>query len=243
MTKLNRNMLLALAPVVIGGVIWMTAESDNSQKSVQAGNPTHTITNADDTNKQYGVFGSYEQKHDDSEERLSTNNQISETAPLTDDSDDLQKKLTKIEKELETLQIAMNEIMTQKSIVPNAENDPELQKQIAQMTDQQDQLEYEYIESTFASEAVDPGWSQEVTTKLNEGLAEIDGFSSPMATCGTTMCRVTATSSGDGDAMAAMHMLDSEIDWDGEMRITLNHQSGELTAYLARSGNQLPKVE
>lgn len=42
--------------------------------------------------------------------------------------------------------------------------------------------------------------------------------------------------------MGIMHSLNNELDWQGQMYITINHQSGEMTAYLARPGTALPAV-
>ena len=57
------------------------------------------------------------------------------------------------------------------------------------------------------------------------------------------MCRINAVTSGeDNNAMGIMHSLNNELDWQGQMYITINHQSGEMTAYLARPGTALPAV-
>ncbi|WP_455209109.1 hypothetical protein [Kaarinaea lacus] len=244
MINLKRKLFFAALPVLAGIVIWLvTNDSDTGIKDslIQAKLPKSIDNRSNNIDHQTTIAGTKSRSNDDN--AVTSYSTFGITEQANSGSTEVQNKLAIIEEELRKLQDNMNELMSKAESQPELTSDPALQKQIQDMSDQREQLAYEYMESTFIGEAIDPAWEAEANSKISEGLAKIENLTSSVIECATTMCRINAVTSGnDKDAMEIMHSLDSELSWEGQMYITVNHQSGEMTAYLARPGNTLPQA-
>jgi hypothetical protein len=244
MRKSVRNILLLVLPVVAVSIVWV------NQDWKYEGNKEKKQVNAS--------FEDRSAPGKPAEETASATSHIHQAVEQTNERDiqaevhaqteaankELEDKLANLEKELKELHTAMNEILQNASVEEIERLDPALQQQIADMSEQKERLANEYIESTFASEAVDPAWEAEANARISEGLAQLDSLASSSVQCATTMCRVNAFTTGEDDAnaMSFLHSMDDQLSWDGQMRITVNHETGEMTAYLVRPGNSLPQV-
>jgi hypothetical protein len=249
MMKSKNIALLAIAPLVLAVVFWLqSAENttDVTEKSASAKPVKPPVVATNQEEKIASTDNSIVNDIDDT--------YVTGTANITDTGEPAQSKqqdeaiaikLVSLENELRELQSRFDELLQRAQTDTTAATNPQLQQQIADMAEQRERLAYNYIESTFASEPVDPAWEAEANARLSEGLARIESLASSTVECATTMCRINATTRDNtehSDAMAIMHSLDDEISWKGQMHVTVNHESGEMTAYLSRPGNSLPQV-
>jgi hypothetical protein len=100
------------------------------------------------------------------------------------------------------------------------------------------------MESTFLAEPIDAAWEAEANAKISDGLTRLENISAPVVECASTMCRIHATTTGDelsSDAMSLLNAFAEELGWRGQAHVMVNHESGRMTAYLARPGNTLPQ--
>ncbi|HEY5601472.1 MAG TPA: hypothetical protein VIM41_00020 [Gammaproteobacteria bacterium] len=244
MKNLKRRIFLAAIPVLALTIVWLGANSSDSElkKPQQLTKPLFLPKNVNGTSESQVPSASIERT---SNSDIETTDSLSvvNSQPVSASNPELDSKLAAIEDELRKLQDTINDMISNAKSQTGGALDPALQQQLSDIAVQREQLAYEYIQNTFASEAIDPAWDAEANSKISAGLAKMESLSSSAVECASTMCRINAVTSGeDNNAMGIMHSLNNELDWQGQMYITINHQSGEMTAYLARPGNTLPAV-
>ncbi len=245
MTKPNRINVLTGITIFLGAAIWLYIFSDNQathkpdtlsyqseSMESKASQPTSVAIESNTTQTEtLSDALQTEQSNLNAEQTSKRKQQVDE-------------KLQSIESELQELEMAMNDLMSRADPESDASTDPTLNQQIKDLSNQHETLAYEYIENSFAAEEVDPAWEAEANSQISEGLANIESLSSSVVQCATTMCRITASTNetDDNNAMSVMHLFDDKLNWEGQMYITINHESGNMTAFLARPGNELPQV-
>ena len=239
MMKSKWRAVTTVSTVLLGAVIWFgvfSGEAEVQTPQFEASLPIPTkVADSNTADKAKADF-------------TDTGNTIAATEPspvettlATDPAVD--EKLASLEDKIRQLQEAMDDLMGKVESRADLATDPAVQKELQELSEQKEQLAAEYIDSTFASEPTDPAFDAEANAKISNGLQKIESLSSSVVQCASTMCRINTVASGEGkDAMAVMHALNSEVGWEGQMRVTVNHQTGETTAYLVKPGNTLPQV-
>lgn len=117
------------------------------------------------------------------------------------------------------------------------------QEQIEQRMHENQLAQVDLLDATFATEAPDLEWSVDTEQQVLDNFSHSD---SPVAidsiACAASLCRLEASTDGVTDAADIFRSIDENLGWEGEMFVSFDNQ-GLATAYLARPGQSLPRIE
>lgn len=155
---------------------------------------------------------------------------------LAKDFSDTKADIEKIKLALQELQLNRNtQVKIEKLIL-----DP---KQLALQEDIRQQQQHDLFESTFSSQDSDPDWSLQAVDKVKSSLALLDGLQIDNIECASTICKMTASTTSEGDTMDMYRDVDQKLAWPGQIYMSINENTGAMIAYLGREGNPLPNIE
>lgn len=100
------------------------------------------------------------------------------------------------------------------------------------------EAQHALLERTLHGESIDPDWSPTASAQVRDSLANSQNIALEQLECASSMCMLTAKTSDE----EAFHTLTQELAWEGEMYVNISAE-GDMLAYLARPGSQLPRAE
>lgn len=178
-------------------------------------------------------------------ERLKNRNRASDTQARI--QIETLEMIGQLREELEILSHRVAELTADGQLPPTARKNkkPSVAEQEAQMAEKIAAQEH-LFETTFAAESKDEQWSLEAENTLTAAFTKRDNLQLDSLSCATTLCRLQGKfqiQGSDEDPEMSMRQLSAEMDWDGAYVYKLDQQSGEVLAFFARSGNDLPSLE
>lgn len=164
------------------------------------------------------------------------------------DQDIIQAKqqLLEIEDKLESvaLEIKGNNLQSENNDFQSSTETADLsQDELIEKETNESERQIAYFDETISTEDRDPDWSASTEELIKNGLEiENSKLSYNDVQCVTSMCRVELSSTGE-DSSDVFHSIETQLNWDGQMYLNINHETNETLAYLARDGVELQRVE
>lgn len=155
MKNLKRRIFLAAIPVLALTIVWLGANSSDSElkKPQQLTKPLFLPKNVNGTSESQVPSASIERTSNSDIESTDSLNVVN-SQPISASNPELDSKLAAIEDELRKLQDTINDMISNAKSQTGGALDPALQQQLSDIAVQREQLAYEYIHNTFASEAI-----------------------------------------------------------------------------------------
>lgn len=104
------------------------------------------------------------------------------------------------------------------------------------------QAQERLFEESFAAEEADPQWSLEAKEQLTTRLQGAGQIQVGKLECASTMCQLSAQTASSADPTSIYRSLQENLAWEGEMYVSMNQETGAMTAYFSRPGNSLPRA-
>ncbi len=126
-------------------------------------------------------------------------------------------------------------------------SDPDLfQEQQAQDAVALQQAYMENVDRYFTSQMEDPAWTATISSDVTAALDEYpEQITLNSISCGDNLCRVKAVvnpqNAATGQALPPLdHLIHGGANWPGKSLYQMDMDTGEITMYLLREGNDFP---
>lgn len=116
-------------------------------------------------------------------------------------------------------------------------------EQMLELAERKAQAQQRLFEESFAAEEIDPNWSIDIKEQVAHKLKNINQIQVSKLECASTMCQLTANANATKDVTQIYREMSEHLAWQGEMHISMNQETGLMTAYLAKPGKSLPRAE
>lgn len=164
------------------------------------------------------------------------NKQKDNSIEIQNSLQDLRSQYAKLNKEIERLR--------QQKSMENSNPLEEAQLTMAEQdaVEQQQRVEnLMLMEETLYSEPVDDTWSLSSEMAVMDSLANVsDQLNVESVECASTLCALHIAGNGNSAGSDVMHSFSRNINWQGEMTMQYDLNTGKGVAYLAREGHSLP---
>lgn len=115
-------------------------------------------------------------------------------------------------------------------------------EQMLDISTRKAQAQERLFEESFAAEEADPQWSLEAKEQLTTRLQGAGQIQVGKLECASTMCQLSAQTASSADPTSIYRSLQENLAWEGEMYVSMNQETGAMTAYFSRPGNSLPRA-
>lgn len=159
--------------------------------------------------------------------------------------------LEQINQKLNDLNQGLNQVRNDVDAISlnNSSNDAISLNNSSNMAEQelmeQQIAEQQGLEERFQSESRDNTWSHQVENKVNDAFMEkSEHITAVNMQCKSSMCKLTLARSHDQvDTDDFMQAFETGVEWDGEMYLNFDPNTGEAIAFLARPGQTLSMMD
>jgi hypothetical protein len=164
---------------------------------------------------------------------------------LLDDSSIQDESLQKLEQQYASLNEKISDISERKEIAETGstkdDNSRLSQDEENARAEQKRAESLAMMETVLYSEPVDDKWSLESEMAVMDSLANVsDKLNVESVECASTLCALHIAGNEATNGSDVMHDFSRNINWQGEMTMQYDLNTGKGVAYLARDGFSLP---
>ncbi|MFW5444095.1 MAG: hypothetical protein ACKE51_07300 [Methylococcaceae bacterium] len=108
-------------------------------------------------------------------------------------------------------------------------------------SDDQIKIQEQSYEERFLAEQDDPEWSAEIEKITLDSFAQVsDVLTGVELNCRSSLCKLNMSRSNDMiESDEVFEAFEASVNWEGEMYVNYDPETGEGTAYLAKPGSTL----
>ena len=175
----------------------------------------------------------------------STINELQNKSPvvaekhLTNDLIQAREQLSVLEASIKSVEQSIK----QTPIPQDARNNDLPEAELSDLEEDHQQKQMNYFDETLQAEDRDPDWSLAMEDSIKGKLsAENSTLEVDDVQCGSSMCRLEV-SANSNEGQDVFRSFETHLEWDGQMYVTINAETNQTIAYLARDGVELKRVE